>query len=109
MNYEVIVSETAETEAQEAYLWLLGVSPEFAGRWYDGLLDTIASLDTFPKRCPLAPENEDFPDTEVRHLIYRQGRTIYRILYCLLEPTTVRILHIRHGAQRYSSFNLHEE
>ena len=103
MIYEVITSEPAEAEAAEAYLWLNRVSPEFANRWYSGLLDEIASLDTFPKRCPLAPENDDFPDTEVRHLIYRQGKTVYRILYCILEPDTVRVLHIRHGARKYGS------
>ena len=74
MIYEVITSEPAEAEASEAYLWLNRVSPGFANRWYSGLLDEIASLDTFPKCCPLAPENDDFPYTEVRQLLYRPGQ-----------------------------------
>ena len=101
MSYEVFTSETAEAEAEEAYLWLNRLSPKFAGRWYDGLLDAVATLDTFPNRCPLAPENDDFPDSEVRQLIYRNGRTIYRILFCVIEPNLVRVLHIRHSARRY--------
>jgi len=56
-----------------------------------------------PKRCPLAPENEYYPE-EIRQLLYgrRQGR--YRILFTI-EQRTVTILHVRHGAQRY----IHEE
>ena len=105
MIYDVIISETAETEAQDAYLWLMGVLPDFAGIWYDGLLDAIASLDTFPRRCPVAPENDNYPDIEVRHLLYRQGRTVYRILYCIIEPDTVRVLHVRHGSRPHGSSN----
>ena len=101
MSYEIVMSEPAETEASDGFLWLNRLSPEFAARWYDGLLEAITSLDTFPRRCPLAPENDDFPDTDVRQLIYRQGRTVYRILFCIIEPDTVRVLHIRHAARQY--------
>lgn len=101
MTYEVIISEPAEAEASEAFLWPNRVSPGFAKRWYSGLLDAIDSLNTFPKRCPLAPENESFPDVEVRHLIYRQGKTVYRIVFCIFEPDAVRVLHIRHAAREY--------
>lgn len=103
MNYEVVTSEIAEAEAADAYLWLNRLSPDFAASWYDGLLDAVASLDTFPKRCPVAPENEDFPDVEVRQHLYKRGRTVYRILFCILEPDIVRVLHIRHVARQYGA------
>ena len=109
MSYDVITSETAEAEAAEAYLWLNRLSPNFAARWYEGLLDAIASLDTFPKRCPLAPENDDFPDVEVRQHLYQKGKTSYRILFCILEPDTVRILHIRHAARQYGDTRSEED
>jgi plasmid stabilization system protein ParE len=103
MTYDVIISEVAEAEAEEAYFWLMGKLPNFAGRWYDGLLDAIASLDTFPNGHSYARENDDFPDMEVRQLIYRQGRTVYRVLYTVIEPNIVKVLHVRHASRQYGS------
>ncbi len=100
MTYDIIWSETAEAEADAAFLWFTRTSPDFARRWYSGLLEVAGSLDEFPTRCPLAPENEDVPTVEVRHLLYRTGRTVYRIIFCILNEDTVRILYIRHGAQQ---------
>ena len=43
---------------------------------------------------------------EVRQMLYRQGRTTYLVLFCLVDADhdgkedTVRVLHVRHGAQR---------
>lgn len=101
MAYRIEVSDTADAEADAAYFWLLGRSPEVAGRWYEGLLRAYRSLADFPGRCPLAPEASRFPDVEVRQLLYGRGSSAYRILYCILEPDTVRILHVRPGAQRH--------
>ena len=109
MTYQVFTSEPAEAEATEAFLSLNRLSPDVAKRWYDGLLDAIASLDTFPKRCALAPENKDFQDNEVRHLIYRRRRIVYRILFCIIEPDTVRVLHIRHSARHFGTASLTDE
>lgn len=109
MTYTVTLSEPAEAEAESIMLRLAGVSPDFAGRWYDGLLTAIESLDTFPRRCPVAPENADFPDFEVRQLIYRRSRVIYRILYCVVDPDLVHILHIRPAAPSRSDFEADSE
>lgn len=80
MNYEVLLSEPAEAEADAAFLRVLRYSPDFAGEWYDGFLKAIDSLSVFPGRCPVAPENDDFPGREVRQYLYRKGRVVYRIL-----------------------------
>jgi plasmid stabilization system protein ParE len=106
MTYGVEVTDVADMETQEIFLWMVGHSPENAGRWINGLDQAIDSLSTFPTRCPLAPENDTFVE-EVRQHLY--GR--YRILFTLLDvdddgvPDTVRILHVRHGARRYLSPN----
>ena len=66
------------------------------------MLQAIESLSQMPKRCPLARENESFSQ-EIRQLFYGKGRSSYRILFTILEEqdtSTVRILHIRYGAQR---------
>lgn len=102
MHYEVFLSEPAEAEAQAAFLWLARFSPDFAGQWYDGFLRAIASLATFPGRCPLAPENDDFPDRAVRQYLYRKGRVVYRVLFDIMDEDTVRVMHVRHASQRPS-------
>jgi mRNA-degrading endonuclease RelE of RelBE toxin-antitoxin system len=59
-------------------------------------------LSTFPGRCPLAPENDDFTDRPVRQCLYRNGRVVYRILYDIVDEDTVRVLHVRHASQGLS-------
>ncbi len=105
MTYRVEISDAAQGEAEAAFFWMLRRSPAGAAKWYAGLLAAIASLDTLPRRCPLARENAQF-DREIRQLLYGRGRSAYRVLFMVVEPNgpgedaVVRVLHIRHGAQR---------
>lgn len=105
MSYRVDISEAAEAEIDAAYLWISRRSPEWAGRWHAGLLQAIESLAEMPGRCPLARERDRF-EQEVRQLLYGRGRNTYRILFTVNEgegadeEPTVRILHVRHAAQR---------
>jgi plasmid stabilization system protein ParE len=102
MNFSVEFTDVADMEAQEIWLYLLGRNPNYAERWQRGLEEAVASLETFPRRCSLAPENRSFP-YELRQLLYGS----YRLLFTLIdadgdgENDTVRILHIRHQAQRW--------
>lgn len=100
MSYEVILSEPAEAEADAAFLWLARSNPDFAGDWYDGLLKAISGLSVFPGRCPLAPENDDFPEREVHQYLYRKGQVVYRVLFDIIGEDIVRVMHVRHGSQR---------
>ena len=98
MTYRVIIQPSAETEIENAYLTIAADAPEAAARWYNGLLDSIMSLSSFPGRCNLAPENNAF-GFEIRHLLYgRKGRR-YRVLFTVVEDA-VQVLHFRHWAQR---------
>ena len=105
MIYRIDISEAAEAEIDAAYLWISRRSPDWAGRWHMGLLQAIESLSEMPGRCPLARERANF-DQEVRQLLYGRGRNAYRILFAIHEgegedwEPTVRVLHVRHGAQR---------
>jgi hypothetical protein len=68
MKFRVEVSAQAEANAAAILDWLLSQGAgEIGIRWF--LEDEIASLATFPERCPLAPESARFP-FEVRHLLY---------------------------------------
>lgn len=81
-------------------------SPEIAVAWREGIYEAIASLATFSRRCPRAPERFR---REVRQLIYRRpgSRVAYRILFTIsgeeegsLEAPTVTIFHVRHASAR---------
>jgi hypothetical protein len=67
-------------------------------RWFLGLEEAIATLGTFPKRCPIAPENSRFP-FEVRQMLYGRKPHVYRILFTI-DKDVVYVLHIRHGRRR---------
>lgn len=99
MKFRVEVSAQAEGDASAILDWLLSQGAGETGiRWFLALEDEVASLATFPERCPLAPESARFP-FEVRHLLYGRKPHIYRILYTI-EGETVRVLHIRHARRR---------
>ena len=99
MTYRVEVTDQAEAEAEEAYLWILERAPEAAARWWNGLDAAILSLEEMPARCRLAPENDEFEE-EIRELLYGKRQHRYRILFTIREQTVI-VLHIRHGAREH--------
>jgi plasmid stabilization system protein ParE len=103
MKYRIEISSVAESEFDQAALRLSQfTSPSQAKQWYLGLLGAIESLSQMPNRCALARENENF-SLEIRQLLYGKGRSLYRIIFTIIEGdgiSTVRILHIRHGLQK---------
>ena len=93
MRYRVEITEPAQQNIQGAYDWLGAESLRAANTWIDGLLETVESLDTFPLRCPLAPESTDHPE-EIRQILYGS----YRILFSV-RKLKVFVLHVRHGSR----------
>ncbi|NEP40582.1 MAG: type II toxin-antitoxin system RelE/ParE family toxin [Okeania sp. SIO2H7] len=99
MEYRVEITDVALAEAEEAYMWMIDqLSPETAEKWFDGLMESVESLNKSPKRCSLAPENDVFSE-EIRQLLYGKGRGTYRILFTVSE-STVYILHVRHASRQ---------
>jgi toxin ParE1/3/4 len=81
MAFRVEITEEAEHDAKAILDWLISEEAGEAGlRWFQRLKEAIASLDIFPGRCPLAPENKDFP-FEVRHLLYGRRPHVYRVIF----------------------------
>ena len=101
MTYRIVVEPTAEREIRSAVRWKTeNASPAVAARWYNGLVKKIDTLRHHPTRCPLAAENDKFPE-EIRELLYgRSGKRIHkhRILFTVREDT-VHILYVRHTAR----------
>ncbi len=96
-EYRVIIEPEALAGIESAYQWIADYSPDRAGTWVNGLIQTVQSLTTMPTRCPLAPENEYFSE-EIRQIFYGKRSRVYRILFTLREDE-VHILFVRHSAQ----------
>jgi plasmid stabilization system protein ParE len=97
VTYRFEISDRARADADEAYAWLAERSPEQAERWYRGLFDQVAILTAHPLRCPLAAENDKFPE-EIREGLYGKRRNTYRVIFTIRDDTVV-VLYIRHGAR----------
>ena len=98
MRWNVIVELPAQRDIAEAYLWLAEREPDAAARWFNGIYDTIGSLEIFPERCPLAPESKTLR-TEIREVFHgRRRQHKYRILFTV-TGYEVHVLHVRHGAR----------
>lgn len=102
--YQIQVSEPAEAEVDAVYQHFFLRSPAAADHFRDDFASAAQSLEQMPQRCALAPEN-GWLDREVRQLVFRRGKSAYRILFSIFEPAEdepafVRILRVRHGVQQ---------
>lgn len=97
MKYQIIIETPAVKDLEKAFLWIAKDSRTNAVKGYRGLIEAFQTLDTFPERCPLAPENQSFKE-EIRQLLYGKQRSKFRILFTM-DNKNVHILHIRHCAQ----------
>ena len=96
MTYRVHFTESAAADAQAVYDWIAQRAPRAAVKWFNGLLDVVASLGTFPTRCGIAPESTKAGE-QIRHMLYGRKPHVYRILFTI-RVRDVYVLHIRLGA-----------
>jgi plasmid stabilization system protein ParE len=104
-EYEVRLTEPAEQEVEQAYLFHLKLGVATADLWYAGLLAQVSRLSTFPFAYPIAPD-ANVLGGDVRQMLYGRGRGAYRILYRVIpavedDAALVRVLHVRHAAREY--------
>lgn len=95
-RYKVVFSAQARQEALKAAEYIAESSPHAAVDWYKGLKEAVESLRVMPARCSFARESVTLA-IDLRHYIYHSHRIIFRIEE---KPRIVRILHVRHSAQR---------
>lgn len=63
--------------------------------WFNDLAKAIYSLERFPRRGTIVPENK-----KLRHLLFGKKLSLYRIIYAIDKPNqVVNVLHIRHAAR----------
>ena len=101
MTHAVLITNRAERQMEEAFLWVYERNPLAAARWYSRLQRAIESLAEHPERHPLAPEGE-LLGVELRQMLFGKRRGIYRVLFTIAGEI-VTIHHIRHGARRFLS------
>ncbi len=107
--YEVILSDEAAKNIEDAYLWIAESDLDAAERWYKGLIEGLKNLTSFPLRCPVAPESRfGLLDREVRQYLYGPGYWKYRVLYAV-DGSRVLVAHVRHGARLYLGQDESEE
>lgn len=95
MPYRIRLTDRALRDLEAVYEFVEADSSQAAFEWFNGLAETIYSLEQFPERGAIIPE-----DKKLRHLLFGKSPNTYRILYALdKRKNAVNILHIRHGAR----------
>lgn len=92
-KFSVDVTSTAEADIAEIWDYIAQDKPEAATAFVMRLEEQINTLENFPERCPLVPENE-LLGTAYRHLVYGNYRTIFKIV-----GARVIIMRVLHGTR----------
>jgi plasmid stabilization system protein ParE len=96
-KFRVRITRTAERDIEEIWNFTAQNSPPAAEQFIDRLEEQIETLEHFPERCPLIPENEIL-GTRYRHLLYGNYRSVFRI-----AKKMVYVLRVIHGARLLDS------
>lgn len=94
------ITPAALADIEQIFLWWKG-QPELASRandWFTGISEAILSLETMPRRHPLAPEARTV-GRESRQRLFGKDSTAYRILFVVYGDQTVTVLRVRHAAR----------
>lgn len=92
-KFRVEIAEAAEANIAEIWQYITQDKTDAATAFVLRLEEQIGTLERFPERCPLVPENE-LLGTAYRHLVYGNYRTIFKIV-----ESRVIIMRVLHGAQ----------
>lgn len=92
-KYNVHITDNAQDDIEHIFFYIAEDNQVSAAKFVFQIEEKIYSLEMFPDRCPLIPENEYF-NTNYRHLIYKKYRIIYRI-----DNMDIFILRIIHGSK----------
>lgn len=98
MSFEVEYTRNAQTEIEDAYLWIRERAVVAAERWRDELIEKIEALADNPHRHPPAPESRKF-SCEIRQLLFRKRRSQFRVFYTI-DKSRVVILSVRRSSRK---------
>ena len=92
-RFEVRFTRKAEKDVEEIWTFIAQDSTDEATKFIRQLDKHIGTLERFPARCPLIPENE-MMRSSYRHLIHGDYRVIIRV-----SEKIVWVMRIVHGAR----------
>jgi len=92
-RFKVKITRAAEMDIQTIWSFISADSSANADRFIVELEKQLNTLEHFPHRCPLIPENEHW-GTRYRHLLYGDYRTLFRI-----TGKSVYVMRVIHGAR----------
>ncbi len=95
MKYLVRLTNLALRDMEAIYNFVEADASHLAFAWFNRLAKAIYTLERFPSRGTIIPENKS-----LRHLHFGKNPHIYRIIYAVDKRNqVVNVLHIRHGAK----------
>ncbi|MEI8171941.1 MAG: type II toxin-antitoxin system RelE/ParE family toxin [Deltaproteobacteria bacterium] len=92
-KFKVDITAAAETDIAEIWDYIAQENSDAATAFILRMEEQIGTLESFPERCPLIPENE-LLSTAYRHLIFGHYRAIFKII-----GAQVIIMRVLHGAR----------
>jgi plasmid stabilization system protein ParE len=98
MAFRVEITPRAQADLDKIYSWVATAAPYRGPSWFDRFERAIDSLSSFPDRCSVERTLSGETRT-VRVLLFGRKQHVYRVYFATFEDV-VRVLHIRHGAQR---------
>ena len=96
-TYKIRIFPTAKQDMEDVIAYLNTLSPEVALRYYDLLVDEIASLAKMPERCP-RPKDLALAAKGYRYLIVKN----YLVFYVVVGDT-VQVRRILYARRDYQS------
>ena len=95
MDFKVFLSAEALNDLELIVAYIAPQNADAAERTGNRLLDVAFSLNTFPERGRMVPE---FRRPELREILFRSYRIIYRLN---LADTSVEIVRFWHAARGF--------
>lgn len=96
LTYRVILSSRVAGELEAIFAYVAQQSPQNAGLVVHRVLEALDSLKTMPRRFSIERRARR-PGYDVHRMVVLTFRVFYRIVEA---QKVVRVLSIRHGAQR---------
>lgn len=79
-RFQVKITETAERDIEQLWEYIAQDDPQAASKFVSELDKQLQTLERFPERCPLLPENELLGTRYRQRVIAAAGKTERRIL-----------------------------
>lgn len=96
MRFVVRLTDGVLDDIAALYEWIVREgAPVNALRWTRDLMRALASLETFPRRYPVAREAALFEQVVLRQMVHGS----IRVLYVVREKEVV-VLHARHASRQ---------